>query len=164
MKNDKKREFRSSSILGLSGLLTLSAAMIAVPWNRQFQDSRVQAARQKAEVVGYQLVQIYRESIKVSLPSDKGSSRGPASVQSPNQDPSRNLRSVGTMGVDPWGEPYHYRILSTGRDGSMRILVWSPGPNKKTETSKLENESVALMGQPDYSGDDIGVVVSVSQK
>lgn len=163
MKTKEKHEFRSSSMLALLGLVVLSAVMIAVPWNRQTHDSRVQTARQKAEVVGYQVVQIYRESIKVSVSTDtKPQGRGLASVQESNGFP-QNLRNVGTMGVDPWGEPYHYRLLSSDKAGFIRVLVWSSGPNKKLETNESIKEDVAQMGQPVYAGDDIGVVLSMSQ-
>lgn len=163
MKTKEKQELRSSNMLALLGLLVLSAVMIAVPWNRQTQDSRVHTAMQKAEVVGYQVVQIYRESIKVSVSADtKPQGRGLASIQEPSGF-LQNLRNTGTMGVDPWGEPYHYRLLSSNKAGFMRVLVWSSGPNKKMETSELISEDVAQMGQPVYAGDDIGVVLSMSQ-
>lgn len=163
MKTKEKHEFKTSGVLLLLGLVVLSAAMIAVPWNRRTQDSRVKAARQKAEVVGYQVVQIYRESIEVSVSGDtKPLGRGLASVQESNSF-LQNLKNEGTMGIDPWGEPYHYRLLSSDKTGFMRVLVWSSGPNKKMETIESVSEDMVQIGQPVYSGDDIGVVLSMSQ-
>lgn len=164
MKNKEKHEFRSSAVLSLLGLVALSAILIAAPWNRQMKDTGVQIALQKAEIVGYQVVQIYREAIKVSLSSNKAaesSGRQPASI--PTEGLHKNLRSVGTLGVDPWGQPYHYRILPSERAGFVRILVWSSGPNRKIESPELGIEDVAMIGHPTYAGDDIGVVLSMSQ-
>lgn len=161
MKNVEKQEFRSSNVLTLLGLVGLSAILIATPWNRQIQDSRVQAARQKAEIVGYQVVQIYKETIKNSLPNNRTKDlRQPASA-----DPQRAeqyLRNIGTMGTDPWGQPYHYRLLPSSKIGTLRILVWSAGPNQKMESNQLGKE-LALINEPSYTGDDIGIILSMSQ-
>ena len=164
MKNEKKQEFKSSGVLTLLGLVGFSATIIAAPWNRQAQDSQVDIALQKAEVVGYQVVQIYREATKTKESSIvKNGGRMPASVASTS--PEDNLRSLGTMGTDPWGQAYHYRILPSLADQpkKIRILVWSSGPNKKVETPDLENEDKKISAQPLYQGDDVGVVLSMSQ-
>lgn len=164
MKNQEKQQFRSSGLLALLGLVGFSSAIIAAPWNREIQDSRVEAARQKAEVVGYQVVQIYREATKQNVALSKGGGRNPASVSENVDFKAENIRTVGTMGVDPWGEPYHYRILSADRSaGKVRILVWSAGPNKKVETKDLDNDEVSMNDQPAYTGDDMGVLLSVTQ-
>ena len=65
MKNYQKQQLKSAGVLGILGLLGLCLAIIATPWNRMAQDPMLEVARQKAEVVGYQVVQIYREA---SLP------------------------------------------------------------------------------------------------
>lgn len=163
MKNEQKQEFKSSGVLALLGLVGFSTAIIATPWNRQIQDSRSETARQKAEVVGYQVVQIYREAAKTTLSEDKGGGRLPASVSEDKGLSPANLRSTGTMGTDPWGQPYRYRILSAAEQaGKIRILVWSSGPNQKIETAALDDEGKTLESQPLYLGDDLGVLLSVS--
>lgn len=163
MKNEQKQEFKSSGVLALLGLVGFSTAIIATPWNRQIQDSRSENARQKAEVVGYQVVQIYREASKTQASGDKSSGRLPASVSEEHSLSPENLRSTGTMGMDPWGQPYRYRILSTeAKTGKIRILVWSTGPNQKIETAFLDDEDKPLDNQPLYEGDDLGVLLSVS--
>lgn len=160
MKNQEKQEFKSSGVLTLLGLVGISGLIIATPWNRQAQDSSSENALQKAEVVGYQVVQIYREASRSqSVFLDKSSKdRMPASAA-----PAEPLRTTGTMGTDPWGQPYHYRILSASDAPKVRILVWSTGPNKKVETVALEDEAQNLIQQPSYAGDDLGVILSVTQ-
>lgn len=157
MKYEIKQEFRSSSVLSLFGLVALSLVIISTPWNRQSQDPQAIAALQKAEVVGYQVVQIYREASKNE---GGGSSRNPASVD--DSVPLNQLRTTGTMGMDPWGMPYHYRILSSDKH-RIKILVWSSGPDKKVQTTSLDNENQPVPRSPNYLGDDVGVVLTVSQ-
>lgn len=161
MNSDKKQEFKSSGVITLLGLVGFSAVIISAPWNRSYQDTEVDAAMHKAEIVGYQVVQIYREAAKNSALSSSSSSRNPASASPENN--LESLRTTGTMGTDPWGQPYHYRILSAEKNKAMRILVWSAGPNKKIETADLDNETKQVVGQPSYSGDDVGVVLSMNQ-
>ncbi|QLY25662.1 hypothetical protein [Bdellovibrio sp. KM01] len=164
MKNEKNQEFKSSGVLTLLGLVGFSATIIASPWNQSAQDSETKAALQKAEVVGYQVVQIYREATKVSAaPKVASGGRSPASI-SPKVDGIDSLRSTGTMGTDPWGQPYHYRVLPNAeKNSNIRIVVWSSGPNIKVESKDLENEDTKISGQPNFSGDDVGVVLSMSQ-
>lgn len=164
MKNEQNQEFKSTGVLALLGLVGFSAAIIATPWNRQMQDSRGETARQNAEVVGYQVVQIYREASKNTVSEDTSGGRLPASVSEEKAVLSaENLRSTGTMGTDPWGQPYRYRIIpETVASGKIRILVWSSGPNKKIETAALDDEAKPLDNQPLYQGDDLGVLLSVS--
>ena len=163
MKDLENRELRSSGVLTLLGLVTLSALIVATPWNRAIQGQGSEEALQKAEVVGYQVVQIYREAAKNRAPGvTLASARGPASVAPSTDDMANMIRTTGTMGTDPWGQPYHFRILSSNAS-KIRILVWSTGPNGKIETSNLDDENIQLSFQPSYQGDDIGVVLSVSQ-
>lgn len=163
MKTKEKQIFKSSGLLSLLGLMGFSTAIIATPWNRQMQDSKAEMARQKAEVVGYQVVQIYREAAKNSANLSETPGRGIASVDESRAFSPENLRSTGTMGVDPWGQPYRYRILSADNEGKVRILVWSTGPNQKAETNALDDEDSPIKSQPLYLGDDMGVLLSMSQ-
>lgn len=156
MKNEQKQALRSSGVLSFFGLLIAITAIIATPWNRQMKSSDIDLARQKAEVLGYQVAQIYREATnQKEVPGNNSQGRLPA---------SESFRSTGTMGADPWGEPYYYRIIQTGRADTIRVLVWSSGPNKKVETTVLQDEDAPIKNQPVYLGDDMGVLLSVAQK
>lgn len=162
MKTEQKQEFKSSGVLALLGLVSFSAAIIAVPWNKHTLDSKSEAAVQKATVVGYQVVQLYREAAQNSLKPADPEPRSPASTEESPLLQGDHLRSTGTMGTDPWGQPYNYRILSSEGPDKVKILVWSGGPNKVKETSELEDEDKPLAVQPVYAGDDLGILLSVS--
>lgn len=155
MKINKNQELRSSSILGLFCLVGLSLTIIATPWNRDLNGAGQEKALHRAEIVGYQIVQLYREASKHTSEAPK--SRAPASA-SPNLT---DLRRTGSMGTDPWGQAYNYRILSADQS-KLRILVWSSGPDKVINTKELENEDVSLADQPSFAGDDLGIVMSMN--
>ncbi len=158
MNTEEKQEFKSSGLLALLGLMGLSALIIVTPWNRHRVDPRNEEALQKAEVVGYQVVQIYREALASSgVYLDKKTGRIPASA------PSEGQRNTGIVGKDPWGQPYRYRILGADQDHKIRILVWSAGANGKVDSQDLDNEDKVLPHQPTYAGDDLGVILSVAQ-
>lgn len=160
MKNEEKQHFKSSGVLTLLGLLGLSAGIVATPWNKALQDVGVDECRQKAEVVGYQVAQIFREASRNKLHKSVSGGREPASIA--DSAGLENTRTTGTMGTDPWGQPYRYRILASD-SSQIRILVWSAGPNMKPETADLDDENKIITKQPTYAGDDIGVILSVSQ-
>lgn len=156
MKIKQNKELKSSSMLAMFCLVGLSIAIIATPWNRSMSESGSEKALQRAEIVGYQLVQLYREASK--NPEDVSSAgRAPASAVSELPD----LRTIGSMGQDPWGQAYHYRILAADKN-KLRVLVWSSGPDRAVQSSEFDNEDVKLPGQPIFSGDDVGVVMTMS--
>ncbi len=157
MKVSENQELKSSNILVMLGLLGLCLSIISTPWNRGITDPNSTKALQRAEIVGYQLVQLYREAAKVDSTTALKASRGPASVSSEVPE----LRTIGTMGLDPWGQPFHYRILSADQN-KLRVLVWSSGPNQSVESNELVDEDFKLSTQPTFSGDDIGVVMMMS--
>lgn len=114
----------------LGGLVLLALAFL--PFAHLSGDSRTVEIRTKAEVLAYQVAQLYRESL-----APKGVSndrRGPASVESVSE---------GFMGLDPWGNAYRYRISPLDGD-RLRIEMRSAGPNGKFEDAS-ETDDVNLI-------------------
>ncbi len=138
------------------GLIGLCLGIIIVPWNRTFSEKNSEKALQRAEIVGYQLVELYREASKEPQ-SSLNQGRSPASMQSDASE----IRTIGFMGQDPWGQPYHYRILSADQK-KLRVLVWSSGADLTVQSADLEKEEVSIQEQPSFSGDDVGLVMTMS--
>lgn len=154
MKINKNHELKSSSLLVLLGSVVGSLVIIATPWNRSMNEGKSEKTLHRAEIVGYQIVELYREAAKAqNNPSPK---RGPASILPAAGD----LRKTGTMGQDPWGQAYHYRILSTDQN-KLRILVWSIGPNQNVDSGVLDDEDAQIEAQPRFAGDDMGIVMMI---
>lgn len=138
------------------GLVGLCLGIIIVPWNRSFSEKNSEKALQRAEIVGYQLVELYREASKEPQRLSN-EARTPASLQAD----AFEVRTTGFMGQDPWGQPYHYRILAVDQK-KLRVLVWSSGPDSIVQTAELEKEDVNIQEQPIFLGDDVGVVLTMS--
>lgn len=136
------------------GLLAMVGFIFTTPLSLKSNDDASQGVRRSAEVVGLQLIQLYQESLAQSQLSKVSPGRGIASVDTA-QD--LEVRTIGTIGNDPYGKPFHYRILSRTNQ-KVHVLVWSTGPNSKVDTPALEDES--RDPQISFLGDDDGLVLS----
>lgn len=150
-------------------MLGVCLVIVLFPWNYNFKEAGNLRALQGAEVVGYQVVQLYQEAMKVRVaqqlptqPTSSSFSRVPASVKSQNTLDLSSIRVTGTMGQDPWGRAYHYRFINLDQK-NVQILVWSTGPNGSVETPELDDgEDYTLNHVPAYRGDDLGIVISAA--
>jgi hypothetical protein len=131
----------------------------AIPtWTRQREENRALNAKRHAEVLGYQVFEIYKEAARDAAPAVAPTGRSPASVKPLIASDFSNLRESGSIGSDPWGQPYRYKILSAATE-QLKVQIWSAGPNKRFETD--DEPGVAAES---YRGDDVGIVLSMSQK
>lgn len=158
IKENQKLSYKSavfmSSLVGLLGFM-------AVPsWTKQRDEDRVVSAKRHAEVLGYQVFEIYREAARNTHP-EVTNSRAPASV-GPAEAAPMNFRDAGSIGNDPWGQPYRYKILSANlqsADEPMKVQIWSAGPNKLFETDDKPGSAAES-----YIGDDVGLVLSMNRR
>jgi type II secretory pathway pseudopilin PulG len=123
------------SLLGLVFFALLPA------WNRHRTEAKLINAQRQAEVLAYQAFEIYRSSAK-------DPTRGPASAS----------QGGGSLGTDPWGQPYRYKILNAGKD-QLKVQIWSAGPNRNFETTDLDG-----IAAESYGGDDVGIVLSMTHR
>lgn len=147
MKTDKKQHVSSKGIISLFMLAGAVLLICAPVWSGRSGEYQ-QKTLHRAEGLAYQLLES-RKSV---------SSRGPASVES-----SLNHLTMdqGEIGLDPWGHPYRYQLLKPRENNLAKILVWSLGPNGKLETQSETIESNRDNGSPQFSGDDLGIMLSV---
>lgn len=121
------------------GLVVLLAFAL-IPFSRTSPEEKAIRARSKAEVLAYQVAQLFRESIprsEAAETADSAGSRRPAAIDA--------APAEGLMGQDPWGRAYSYKILPEGE--KLRVEMRSAGPN----------------GVPDLhqGGDDIVLILSL---
>lgn len=133
MKRQEDQELKVRSwvfpFLGLALLLTLAF----IPLNRSTPEEKVIRARSKAEILAYQIAQLYRESLAASADPLPTNNRGPASVRAPAAaSPAESAPAEGLMGQDPWGHAYNYRIQPDS-NGRLHVEMRSPGPNGQLE-------------------------------
>ena len=157
MKNNKIQMVRTSGLLGILILGGITSLMIFTPWARDTKDLEVLRAQQKAEVIAYQIVEIYKVAkLENSSESAPIQSRGLASVQSSVVAGGilKEFKNQGNMGIDPWGHPYQYKIITKGN--ASQLMVWSLGPNGNLDNQAFMNDSTDALSAP-IQGDDIRV-------
>lgn len=157
MKMEEKQYLSYKKIIFMSGLAGLFGFMAIPNWTRQRDEDRLISAKRHAEVLGYQVFEIYREAGRSSASSEVINSRSPASMRTTGGD-SLNFRDAGSIGIDPWGQPYRYKILSAAGD-QLKVQIWSAGPNKAFETRDEPG-----VGADSYTGDDVGIILSLNRK
>lgn len=147
MKTDKKQEVRSFGIISLF-LLLGACVLICVPaWNGSSADTQERALR-RAEGLAYQI-----------LESRNPSTRGPATAV--ERELNHFSLDEGQIGLDPWGQPFQFKLLKFKEFKKAKIVVWSLGPNGLAETPHENLDSNRNKSSPLFSGDDLGVMVSV---
>lgn len=150
----KDKQNQQVKISGLIGILTLSLVLLvllSLPFGSPWSESKSVRARQKAEILGYQLVQLYQENLKNGPTEGNGGGRSIASVDTDLVE----FKPEGLMGLDPWGQPYRYIIQRPGKD-QVRVVIWSMGPNQKDDS---QESSEKKLFSP--KSDDIQIVLNL---
>ncbi|MBK9322189.1 MAG: hypothetical protein IPM97_04390 [Bdellovibrionaceae bacterium] len=157
MKNDENQTLSKRYFAMGLGIFAILGFFSIPTWTRQRKEEMEVSAKRQAEVLGYQVFEIYSDAARNASVLDLVGSRSPASLKAIDGDIS-NLRESGSIGSDPWGQPYRYKILSAALD-QLRVQIWSAGPNKTFETSDRPG-----IPADSYDGDDVGLVLSLNQK
>lgn len=120
--NGKENQaLRPSIILAFMALLG-AFALILSPIVRNSQEQAHIQSIALAQSVGYQAWEIEKRRILLVRGESKGG-RGPSSVEGgPSTDDV-----FGTLGKDPLGQPFKYKIRT---EGQRKVVdIWSEGPN-----------------------------------
>lgn len=142
-----RKSFKTTDLAVLMALMVIIISVSGSIVSEAFQDSRHTIAKADVEHLAKTL---FEAPVLAGMPEHTGASRGPASF---------GERGLPQISEDPWGLPYHYKIIKNS-EGAMKVVVVSSGPNKKLETD-LENYSGESLA---FSGDDIGFVYDGSSK
>jgi type II secretory pathway pseudopilin PulG len=122
--SQKNQSFRTVDLLIVVSLVATIGAIVAIVLTQTFRDHRTERAQAVAESLAIQLKEL-------NLRSQVGFSgkRTPASVEG-----SRIELMSGTIGRDPWGQPFSYSIRQSSENSEKaRVFVWSAGPNGQPE-------------------------------
>lgn len=137
MNFEEKQELKDGSWIFPLLCLGLLMGLTVLPLGRSSPEEKVVRARAKAEVLAYQVAQLYKESLAGSEDFSTDG-RGPASVRAPIQAGTPMPPAEGLMGQDPWGQPYRYKIESL-EDGKLSVQMRSMGPGRKTAGGSEED-------------------------
>ncbi len=129
-------------------------SIIVVPiLNRRVDSQYVEIAKRQAQEWSQKITSVE----KLSEDSKKDSSgRNLAS------DPAAASVGMGSVGADPWGQPFNYQYVKNSIGQPVYVVVWSSGPNTRSET---ENSKMAVSPEGflsvNFEGDDVGFVKAV---
>lgn len=92
-------------------------------------------------------------------------SRKTASIDSSVNFVKKSAHTVwkdeGTLGKDPWGKPFRYKVFRDESGFARKIAVWSEGQNSRNETDFSEFLSLKDHSANMFLGDDAGFIRSV---
>ncbi len=138
------RRFGTTDLAIVMGLWSAMAVLLGGVLSELASDTETPMARAQSEAYALQLA----ESEMPQMKDDMQSGRAPASVA-----PVASLRS-GTLGKDPWGRAYQYKVVAEG------VIVYSNGKNNESDSAKaLERlDSGQSIREFHFAGDDVGFV------
>ncbi len=131
--------------LSLSALLSVFAFFIVGvivfgPFLGTSKDQAHQKALGKAQSLAYQIASLDEkrdvEAFKDAQSNAQSTARRNASIAAQE---SGNAAESGTIGLDPWGQVYHYKIRHEGRN--KIVDVWSLGENAIQTQVLIPSES-----------------------
>jgi hypothetical protein len=157
---DKKKQgfttFDTVMVLAL-GLTALGISTSII--TDSLRDDRSERAKYGAEALAHQIASGGLAEIKNNAKPESSTNRGPASVEISAEASLLDLYE-GELGKDPWGQPYHYKLVRSTAGRALRIVVWSDGADKKADNALSDND-IALNIRPErvhFNGDDVGFV------
>jgi hypothetical protein len=110
----ENQQFKGTDVVAILLLVALCVFFYAFPMTDSVVNEKAVSSRSKAEILGYQLAQIYRDQI---MEKNQGGSqgRGPASEDN-------SLKKEGFIGEDSWGKPFQYQIIEQSKE-SLKIII-----------------------------------------
>ena len=148
-KNDKNQYVGSIFVISTVFLVAASILSFAPAWNSASKE-KIEKTTHRAESLAYQVLEAQK-----AAQGQQSLGRSPASVESALGHLNSN---DGEIGSDEWGRPYHFSSVLNS-EGQKLILVWSNGPDGKSQINPLtvtfKNSKLALTDE----GDDIAVVI-----
>lgn len=159
MKNKENQQFKSSGLLLVLALVGLSVFVALTPWDSASRLGKKGTAKQKAEVVGYQILQNYRSTIAHTVSPIEAQARGIASASTPVEDV---FKKEGVIGLDPWGQPYSYKVHESIKGPKRSLLiVWSKGENGVDDSHSELYSASNVSERTRFINDDIGVIMPI---
>ena len=118
--NAKKNQMVKSSTVGAFIALVLACGLLFGPLLQNSEEQVRIKSLAVAQSVGYQAWELERRR-EQSQTATSSAGRSPSSIQPTDF----NQPVTGSLGQDPWGQPFSYKIRS---EGQQKVIdVWSEG-------------------------------------
>lgn len=144
----------------MMGLMLVAAVIAGRIISSATSDSSIKTAKLQTEKIASQILSGKLDFVQRGAAT--ASDRKFASVQGEKIRPLDLLGPSGVISMDPWGNPLAYRIW-TGTSGKTIAVVWSTGPDQRSDTSESElsrQEKRAAFQDIHFGGDDIGTILA----
>ena len=147
------RRFGTTDLAIVMGLWSAMAVLLGGVLSELTSDTETPMAKAQSEAYATQLAQDL-DTVPKMGPSTNGTKRGPASIHGLVE--SRAELRNGTLGKDPWGHAYQYKVVPEG------VIVWSQGKNSECDSTDALNrlEEGQSLHEFHFSGDDVGFVIA----
>ena len=159
LKIEKKQIVKGSDVLYMFFSVALLFTFMASAVSDTFNSNQVEQAKIDVENL---VLQIQSSGLKKFLPN-KVTDRTLASVSEETIiEYSSKIGDEGTLGKDPWGKPYIYKLLKDDSGNVSQLLVISSGPDMKL-TTNIEPRDLKSKSYLSFRGDDIGKLHKLKQ-
>ncbi|MCB0370052.1 MAG: hypothetical protein KDD45_11670 [Bdellovibrionales bacterium] len=132
----ENQSFKSFDVIAIVVLMVLGTFFYTYPFNTHTNSEYVRSSKDKAEILGYQLAQIYRDQLMDKAHSGQ---RSPASGTDKVE-----LKKEGYIGADALGRPFKYQIIEEGPN-SLKVILTNEHDDGQEEGKKPEKVNVELV-------------------
>lgn len=164
----QNREFRTFDALLVIVFIGLVGGVLSSVFQNSLPENKVQLAKFRAESLAHQIVDYAQMKENTS---NLSSDRNPSSVGE-QQEEGFALSETGTIGLDPWGQPYQYRLLMNEKNKLIGVAVWSVCNEEhesvthqgcESNSQKTFSPQNSINAMVHFSKNEIGVVVQVHE-
>lgn len=137
---EEKQQFSTIDALFVVALVIVVTVVSSTILSQVFADHKRVQAKMKAEALAFRLASRPDATNEIDdIPQD----RKPASATPEKKS--------GDIGVDPWGQPYHYNVVREETGKIIEVAVWSGGPNGSStgDASGLDRDDIRFVYRTD---------------
>lgn len=163
----KNQQFKTiDMVILIVMLVVLGGISMGIVRHNKSQDPTRQVFRM-AENISFQLLNLDRKKFHSAHEIEPTGERTPSSSAQKNR--SVRLGPEGTIGLDPWGQPFEYRFIENAEGQWTYLIVWSRGPDS-VASKPVSDWTYDFLVTQNYTknrhevrvGDDFGLVYSLN--
>ncbi|MDZ4661184.1 MAG: hypothetical protein SGJ18_06140 [Pseudomonadota bacterium] len=170
MSNAQDNSMKSTEIIASIGFFVISAYLVSSITIRHFSHSTEQLwAKKETDRLSTQIAYLTEAASVAKNSSSKKQARltrYPAATLGGSESSKKTTNNVavsvwkdeGTLGNDPWGKPYRYKVFRDESGEAKKVAVWSEGENSHNETDFSEAITVTQNPLSVFLGDDAGFI------
>ena len=145
--SEEKRAFKTTSVFFLLVSFVVLGLLIFKVLAGGQKGNKTVNLQERAQVIGLQVMQIYFDQRQMmhQAPAQLKTTGGRDIASVPAAEVSIGFPLEGVMGVDPWGNPFQYKIKEATYPGeTARILIYSKGENSSHMAEVSEEYDLVL--------------------